>query len=173
MNQDWLWSWLKTRGSQSRKGSRGLFRRLLRSEQLEKRYLLTGGSGCGIGGDPGSPKINIEKINELYEDETKPVFRVTRGAGGPDTLTVNITYSGTAVAGTDFTGAATVYFASGETSVELPLSGIVDELPEISEKVVAKVEATTDLNCAGNPVYVPGNRRSSTAGNINRRCQRV
>jgi RHS repeat-associated protein len=160
MTESWLADWMKQ--GPNRKKSKGLMRRLLRAEQLEQRYVLTG-SGCGVGGDPGTSTVTIEKLNVVREgDSDVAAFRVHRTSSGPASLPVNLSYTGSATNGVNFSAPTTVTFPSGNSYVDVSLNGIVSASPLGS--IVVEVVSTSDLTCASQPTYQPG--ESSVAESV-------
>lgn len=83
------------------------------------------------------------------------VFTITRSGATTAALTVNLTYSGTATNGTDYTALpATATIAAGSASATITVTPIDDSTFEGAETVVATVAAGTG--------YVPGNVSSAT-----------
>jgi hypothetical protein len=81
-------------------------------------------------------------------------FTVTR-TGGLKPLTVNLTYSGPAVSGSDFAPlASTVYFPLGARSVVVPVTPLSDSAVESPEALVATVVAGAGYQAGSGPAAV-------------------
>lgn len=113
------------------------------------RNITTGASAFGVIFDDESPTVSIEAINNAAEGQvpTNGRFRVSQSAlTGSDTV-VNYTVSGTAISGTanDYaTLTGTVTIPAGQTSVDIEIAVLDDDLVEDTESVIATLIGLSD-----------------------------
>ena len=77
-------------------------------------------------------------------------------------VTVNLTYSGTAVDGTDFTGQATVTIPVGATSVNFNLATLDDTLDEAAENITVTIASFTGGNFENRAISATDNSVTTT-----------
>lgn len=109
---------------------------------------------------PPSVSIAVSPASVSEDGATNATFTVTRSLNLSSPTTVNITTSGTATAGTDYTGnVATVVIPAGATTATVTIDPTVDSTVEADETVTLTVAAGT-----GYTVGVPA---SATATILN------
>ncbi|VTT97193.1 na-ca exchanger integrin-beta4 : Uncharacterized protein OS=Fluviicola taffensis (strain DSM 16823 / RW262 / RW262) GN=Fluta_1716 PE=4 SV=1: Calx-beta: Calx-beta: Calx-beta [Gemmataceae bacterium] len=96
------------------------------------------------------PVVTVEKIADATEGGTAGTFRFTRTGSTTAALTVNVSASGTATAGTDYTAPTTVTFGVGNATVDYTVTATNDSTSEPTETVAFAVAAGTGY-VAGSP----------------------
>ena len=77
----------------------------------------------------GMTTVSITGDASVAEGATA-AYTVSLTSAAQTAVTVNLSYSGTAIDGTDFTGVATVTIAAGTSSVPLNIASLSDVLAE-------------------------------------------
>lgn len=84
--------------------------------------------------------ISVAPASVTEDGATNLVYTIGRGAITSGALTVNLTYGGTATAGSDYTGnTATVVIPNGSSSVTLTIDPIADGTIEANETAIVTV----------------------------------
>ena len=105
---------------------------------------------------PPSVSIAVSPASVSEDGATNFTFTVTRSLNLSSSTTVNITTSGTATAGTDYTGAvATVVIPAGATTATFTIDPTVDGTVEADETVTMTVAAGTGYT-VGAPASATG-----------------
>ena len=97
-------------------------------------------------GDDPTPQTALVSIvgpAEVTEGNTTTDYTVSVDQTPTSTLTVNFTYSGVAIDGTDFTGVGSVTIAAGSTSTTFKIATIDDNLAEGSEIYTVTISSVT------------------------------
>jgi hypothetical protein len=87
------------------------------------------------------PVVTVAKIADATEGSTAGTFRFTRTGSTSAALTVNVSASGTATAGTDYTAPTTVTFGVGSATVDYTVTATNDSTSEPTETVEFAVAA--------------------------------
>ncbi|MDT8404183.1 Ig-like domain-containing protein [Sulfuriflexus sp.] len=101
--------------------------------------------------------ISIAGPSDVVEGETTTDYTVSvdqLAANVTTPITVNFTYSGVAINGTDFTGVGSAVIAAGTNSQTFSIASIDDALAEDAESFTVTIGAITDTNfeaIAANP----------------------
>ncbi|MFN3747579.1 MAG: putative Ig domain-containing protein [Sphingorhabdus sp.] len=91
---------------------------------------------------PVTISVSPASVNE--DGVTNITYTVSRAAATPSPLTVNLTYSGTATSGSDYTGASsTVVIPANATSASLTLDPVADTTSEANETIIVSIAAGT------------------------------
>ncbi len=100
--------------------------------------------------DDAVVSVAVAPVAVLEDGATNLVYTFTRTGGCGAALTVNYTTSGTATAGTDYTGTAaganTVTFAAGLCNTTVTVDPTVDGVAELDETVILTINAATAPN---------------------------
>lgn len=103
-----------------------------------------------------SVSISVSPASVSEDGATNLTYTVTRSAASASALVVNLATSGTATAGTDFTGSATsVTIAANATSATLTINPTVDGTVEADETVIVAVATGTGYSL-GAPASATG-----------------
>ncbi|WP_338590315.1 retention module-containing protein [Shewanella khirikhana] len=103
-------------------------------------------------GDVVYPEVGISANQTDVSEGDTASFTVTLDQPATQDVTVNFTYSGTAIDGTDFTGVVSVVIPAGQTSVIVNIDTIDDALAEGSEDFTITISSVTggNANIGGN-----------------------
>ncbi|WP_164551227.1 Calx-beta domain-containing protein [Shewanella khirikhana] len=103
-------------------------------------------------GDVVYPEVGISANQTDVSEGDTASFTVTLDQPATQDVTVNFTYSGTAIDGTDFTGVVSVVIPAGQTSVIVNIDTIDDALAEGSEDFTITITSVTggNANIGGN-----------------------
>lgn len=95
--------------------------------------------------DTGPPTITVVASDAVASEPSDPgIFTFTRTGATTDSLTVNISVSGTATPSTDYIAlASTVIFNSGSSTADITVTPIDDAVLENSESVIVSIIAGT------------------------------
>jgi subtilisin-like proprotein convertase family protein len=126
---------------------------------------VASGSGYTIGGtasasgtiidDDSEVSVSVSPTAVVEDGATNLVYTFTRTGSTASSLTVNYSTSGTAAAGTDYTGATgTVTFAAGSSTATVTLDPTTDAVVEPDETAILTVTA--------GPGYIVGGTPSAT-----------
>ncbi len=103
-----------------------------------------------------SVSISVAPASVAEDGATNLVYTISRGAASSGVLTVNLTYGGTATAGTDYAGnAATVNIPNGSSSTTITLDPASDATVEANETAIVTV-ATGAGYLVGAPAAATG-----------------
>ena len=94
-----------------------------------------------ITGTNASPQLGIAENQSNVTEGSPAQFTISSTAPLTDTVTVNLTYSGTAQDGPDFTGSATAVINAGGTPFALDLPTTADALFEGAENLVVTLDS--------------------------------
>ncbi|MCH4295953.1 retention module-containing protein [Shewanella sp. 3B26] len=108
-------------------------------------------------GDVVYPEVGISANQTDVSEGDTASFTVTLDQPATQDVTVNFTYSGTAIDGTDFTGVVSVVIPAGQTSVIVNIDTIDDALAEGSEDFTITISSVT-----GGNVNIGGNNSATT-----------
>jgi hypothetical protein len=111
------------------------------------------------------PVVTVAKIADATEGGAAGTFRFTRTGSTSAALTVNVSASGTATAGTDYTAPTTVTFGVGNATVDYTVAATNDTASEPTETVVFAV--------ASGAGYVAGSPASATMSLLDNDAQVV
>jgi len=111
----------------------------------------TGGSGGGGGGGGGSPNVTLSCTPSSFSESSgKATCTLRLSKKATKAVTVKLTYSGTAGAGTDYSGNhASRTIPKGERSARWVLTGKSDAKTEGNEKIVINVTSVTNAAESG------------------------
>ena len=128
---------------------------------------ITGGGFEAIAGDPGKASVtttitddagpfgpgtpgaedtclvSISGPDSVVEGEVAPGYTVSLSQPAVTDVVVKLTYSGTAVDGSDYTGVASVTIPAGQTSATFDIATIDDALAEGSESLTVSLDEIT------------------------------
>jgi len=97
-----------------------------------------------ITGTNTDPQVSIAADQSNLTEGSPAGFTITAAAAVASDVTVNLSYSGTAADGADFTGQASRTITTGTNSVDLDLLTIADILYEgVSESIVVSIDSIT------------------------------
>ncbi|MBT1446543.1 retention module-containing protein, partial [Shewanella sp. JM162201] len=108
-------------------------------------------------GDVVYPEVSISANQTDVSEGDTASFTVSLSQAATEDITVNFTYSGTAVDGTDFTGVVSVVIPAGQTSVIVNINTIDDVYAEGSEDFTITIG-----NVSGGNATVGGNNSATT-----------
>ncbi|MCW1777651.1 hypothetical protein NB693_25510 [Pantoea ananatis] len=108
------------------------------------------------------------------EDSGTPfVYTVTLSSTNSSATTVNLTRSGTATSGTDYTGAvSSVVVPANATSASFSVTPVTDTTVEPDETVIFQVANGTGYSIGNLQRHRPSLQRRCAAVALDRRCQR-
>jgi hypothetical protein len=111
--------------------------------------------------DNDAPTVDISAVvfDQMFEGNTNDFVRVTlqrRGDVNAGPFDVNLSYSGTATAGQDFTPVNTVTFNPGDLNVTVDIHPINDTVTEERETVIISVVNGTGYAVGANSVLTAG-----------------
>ena len=128
------------------------------------RVFSPGGTSTAVTGSDGTFRVLLPtsvsafvEDSQGYEEGADELsFKVTRGGSTAEDLTVNLTWSGTATNGVDYTTApATVVIPAGQSEVIFSITPINDTEAELTETVILTVGVSPDYN-PGAPIIATG-----------------
>ena len=97
--------------------------------------------------------VSVTALGDVLEGGGT-TFRVTRDLASR-LLTVNLSYSGTATSGTDYSALpSTVTFANGLTTLDVTVTALADNTVEGDETIIASVSSGTGYTPGGSPATV-------------------
>lgn len=105
-----------------------------------------------VTGTNADPQVAITALQNNVTEGSQAMFTVDAASNVSGAVTVNLSYSGTAAEGADFTGQASVVIADGSSSVSLNLATIADSLFESgSETITVSIDSVTGSGTVGVP----------------------
>ena len=117
---------------------------------------ITGSDGTFRLALPASVSVVVEDADGYEDGADLLSFKVTRTGSTTEALTVNLTWSGTATNGVDYTTApSTVVIPAGQSEIIIPVTPIDDTEAELTETVILTLGISAEYNL-GAPVRVTG-----------------
>lgn len=105
---------------------------------------------------PPAVSITVSPASVSEDGTTNLTYTVTRSFATPGTVTVNLTYSGTATSGTDYAGGSgTIVIPANATSATLTIDPVADTLAEPGETVTVTIAAGSGYSI-GSPFSATG-----------------
>ncbi|MEL6895961.1 MAG: Calx-beta domain-containing protein, partial [Planctomycetota bacterium] len=111
---------------------------------------------------PTAPTVSISGPATVSEGDTTTDYTVTLNETPLSPVTINLTYSGTAADGTDYTSQATVTIPAGSTAATFTLDSIEDTLVESNETVVVTIGSISGGGFEATPVAHATNNSVTT-----------
>ncbi|MDB6047966.1 MAG: von Willebrand factor [Pseudomonas sp.] len=87
-------------------------------------------------------EVSIHGSASVHEGDTAG-YDITLSQAATSATTVNLTYTGTASNGADYTGVASVVIAAGATSAHIDIATIADGIPEGTENFTVQIGSIT------------------------------